>query len=549
MTTIKRLDAVLSLSPARAVRAWIGRFREFHGAGAGFARLRADLPTADAGFSRAGRARRYAPRGTWMAAGLLLGTGLAGLAQGQEKSAPLPSGPTMATPGSPSAVSGAGLFNDWLREQSPRFEAWDIGGQIRARFEQKNRFAVANEGAVDLARKGDADNGYFLLRERLHLGFEAASWLKVYGEMQDAGAYNDDRYPSPDTDHAMLRQAWVGLGDPKEFPLTLKAGRQELIYGDQRLVGTADWLNIGRTFDAVKLRYESPAVRLEAFASQPVIPDRYEFDESDAHDRFSGLYASTRKLIPIQETQLYFLAHNVDERSATEQADKLYPLASPRDIYTFGGRVKSLPLALGGWDYELEAAGQFGRFKSSNTSPSLEQRAFAVHAGLGYTWTNAPGTPRLGLEYNFASGDSNPKDGTHGTFDNLFPSNHGLYGIMDFFSWQNMQNVRLGASIKPLRNLTVRLDGYAFWLANTQDYFYAANGAPRKTGGYALNPTAGNYMGAELDLSGSYAITEYASAQAGLGFFFPGDYPKESLAAGGGAASANYVFGQFSFNF
>ena len=402
---------------------------------------------------------------------------------------------------------------------------------------------------MDFGRKGDPNNNYFLLRERLHLGLTPTPWLKVYGEIQDSGAYNDDRNPSPDNDHAMLRQAYVGLGDPKELPVTLKAGRQELIYGSQRVVGTADWLNIGRTFDAVKVRFDSDPLWIDAFVSQPVIPDRYEFDESDRHDRFSGLYASSTQLVPFQESQLYFLAHNVEERPTTEQADKLYPLASPRDIYTVGGRVQSLPLKLGGWDYEVEADGQFGRFKSSNTSPSLEQRAFAAHAALGYTWTSTAGSPRLGLEYNFASGDSNPNDKTHGTFDNLFPSNHGLYGIMDFFSWQNMQNVRFGASVNPLSNLTVRLDSYAFWLANTHDFFYAGNGTPRKSGGYGLSPTAGSYVGSELDLVASYAFSTFASAQAGLGVFFPGDYPKDSLTSQAGAATATYAYVQFSFKF
>ena len=479
----------------------------------------------------------------------LAGLSVSGLAQVQEK-APAPgSTAVMAAPGPQPAPPSAGLLNDWLREQSPGFSPWDIGGQLRGRFEFKQYFAVPNEGAVDLARRGDPDNTYFLLRERLHLGYTPASWFSVYGEMQDAGAYGDDRDPSPDTDHLMLRQAWVGLGDPKKFPLTVKAGRQELIYGDQRLVGIADWLNIGRVFDAAKLRYESANFWVDAFVSHPVIPDRYEFDESDSHDWFSGLYISTRKLIPVQESQLYFFSRNVNEHSATEQSDKLYPLASPRDIYTIGARIKSLPQKLGAWDYEAEVAGQFGRFKYNNTSPSLSQGAFAAHAAGGYTWTRAPGTPRLMLEYNYASGDSDPNDGKHGTFDNLFPSNHGLYGIMDFFSWQNMQDVHLGVSVKPAKKLTVRLDGYAFWLADTHDYFYASSGIPRTTGGYGRNPSAGSYVGSELDLIGSYAITQYATIQAGYGHFFTGSYPKDSLANNGGAADANYVYAQVYFNF
>ncbi len=465
--------------------------------------------------------------------------------------APAVAGTSPAAP-PPAAVSpSAGLVNDWLRQQSPVFLNWDIGGQVRGRVEFKNYFAVPNEGAVDLARRGDRNNTYFLLRERVHLGYAPAEWLRLYGEMQDAGAYGDDRDPSPDNDHLMLRQAWVGLGAPQAFPVTLKAGRQELIYGDQRLVGVADWLNIGRVFDAAKLHYESVSFWADAFVSQPVIPDRFEFDESDSHDRLSGAYLSSSKLIPVQESQLYVLARNVDAHALTEQNDKLYPLASPRDIYTLGARVKSLPRQLGGWDYEAEAAGQLGRFQYSSSSPSLAQRAFAGHVAGAYTWWAVAGTPHAAVEYNYASGDGNPNDRTHGTFDNLFPSNHGLYGIMDFFSWQNMQDVHLSGSFKPWSRLTLKLDGYAFWLATTQDYFYAGNGTPRKTGGYGLAPAAGNYVGSELDLLASYALSRYFSLQAGYGHFFTGDYPRASLANHGGSSStdANFAFAQFYFNF
>ena len=146
------------------------------------------------------------------------------------------------------------------------------------------------------------------------------------------------------------------------------------------------------------------------------------------------------------------------------------------------------------------------------------------------------GNSARGLDHNYASGDGNPNDRTHGTFDNLFPSNHGLYGIMDFFSWQNMQDVHLSGSFKPWSRLTLKLDGYAFWLATTQDYFYAGNGTPRKTGGYGLAPAAGNYVGSELDLLASYALSRYFSLQAGFGHFFTGDYPRASLANHGGSS-------------
>ena len=446
-------------------------------------------------------------------------------------------------------LPSAGLLNDWLRQQSAAFQAWDIGGQLRFRFADETSFAVPNLHQADLEHTSHPANAYELLRERVHTGWMPCPWFEVYGEMQDSTALNDQRNPSPSTDHFMLRQAWASVGDLEEFPLVAKAGRQELIYGDQRIIGVFDWLNVGRTFDAAKMRYQCSNVWVDAFISQPVLPDLHGFDTSDSHDKFSGLYASTRTLIPIQETQFYFLARNTDPHPAYEAAEKpvQYPLASPRDIYTVGGRVQSLAGTLDGWDYGVEGGYQFGRFEFSNNAPNLSQSAYAIHLQAGHTWTETPLTPRLGVEYNDASGGIS--GGKHGTFDNLFPSPHGLYGIMDFFSWQNMRDVRLATSVKPLKQLTLRLDGYCFWLDNTDDYFYQGNGAPRTTGGYGLHPGYSSFVGSEVDFIASWALSAFASLEAGYGHFFDGDYIKESLAGHGGSTGANFFYTQLIFNF
>lgn len=275
-----------------------------------------------------------------------------------------------------------GLLNDWLRQQSSEFDSWDIGGQVRARYEDKAYFAVPKPlKDVDFQHTGDSGNSYESTRERFHLGWLPCKWIEIYGEYQDSTSFNDDRQPSPDNDHYSLRQAWAALGNPDEFPLMTKVGRQELIYGDQRLIGVADWLNFGRTYDAAKIRYQDSNFWVDAFISQPVLPDLHGFDTSDSHDKFTGLYGSTRTLIPFQESQVYFLARNTDPHPAYEAAEKpvQYPLASPRDIYTIGTRIKSLPGKLDGWDYAIEAAYQFGRFEASTTSPELSQDAYALH--------------------------------------------------------------------------------------------------------------------------------------------------------------------------
>jgi len=445
----------------------------------------------------------------------------------------------------------AGLLNDYLREKNDGFSQWDFGGQFRARLEHKEFFAAAGNSAasVDFATKGDADNTYLLLREKIHLGYMPCSFFTTLVEGRDSSSQNDDRNPNVDSDTFDLYQGYLKIGDPTKFPLSLKVGRQELQYGDERLIGNADFNNVPRSFDAAKLRYEDKNLWVDAFFSRPVVACDNSLNQDNEHDNFSGIYASTKALVPKQETQFYFLARNTEVTSAGYITNPLAPLPSPRDIYTVGGRLKSLPGALNGWDYEVEGAYQFGRFKDSNTSKSLNQDAFATHVAGGYTASKIPGTPRVGLEYNYASGDSNPNDNTHGTFDNLFPTNHKFYGYMDFVSWQNIHDLRFTSTIKPLSKLTLNADVHGFWLADNNDSFYSVSGAARKTGGYGIKPAAGDFIGTEIDLIATYAVTSYATIQGGFGHFFVGEYVENSLAKNGGSTDANWLYLQTVFNF
>ena len=443
----------------------------------------------------------------------------------------------------------AGLLNDYLREQNEAFSAWDLGGQARVRFEAKDGYAVPGAGAtaVDFSRS-TPDNNYWLFREKVHVGWNS-SWIRIYAEGRDSESFKDKRTPEPEEDVFDLHQAWIGLGNSKEFPITAKVGRQEFIYGDERLIGASDWTNLGRVFDAAKLRWEGSMGWVDAFVGRPVLANDGEFNVSNDYDYFSGVYASTKTLIPKQETQVFVLSRNTGEFSPT--ATTGIPQAggpTARDIVTIGLRVKSLPGEFGAWDYGAELAGQFGGYDDLALKRTLDQQAFASHLSGGYTFKETTGTPRLGLEYNYSSGDSNPTDRVHGTFDNLFPTNHKFYGFMDFFSWQNLHDVRLSSSIKPIKGLTLSADYHAFWLADTGDYFYGVTGAPRKSGGYGINTANDAFVGSEIDLIAAYTVKNFGVLQAGYGHFFRGGYVDQSLPVGQ-SKDANWVYLSAQFTF
>lgn len=127
---------------------------------------------------------------------------------------------------------------------------------------------------------------------------------------------------------------------------------------------------------------------------------------------------------------------------------------------------------------------------------------------------------------------------------------------MDFVSLQNIHNVRLTSSIKPLPRLTLLGEYHAFWLADTSDNFYAVNGtrrggiSPTAGTGYGLNSTYGNYVGSEIDLVATYAVSPQANLEVGYGHFFVGDYIDRTFSAPThGSTDADYIYIQAVFNF
>jgi hypothetical protein len=458
----------------------------------------------------------------------------------------------------------SGFINEALRAEYPS-NKWDIGGASRSRVEIKEGYGIAGApGSVDFRAHGaDVDNEYFLERIRLHVGY-SNTWWGAYVEGQSSLAASDERFAyvntagiphtttrqgsGPESDTIELHQAYATVGNLSEFPVTLKVGRQVLSYGEERLIGAFDWNNISRTFDAAKVRVHTEWFDADLFTSHPVIPEDERFDVPNIYDWFSGIYATSSK-IPKDTLDVYFLARNASSDAINFEPSPQFPQPTARDVYTVGGRLKSRSGELGNWDYSLEGAYQFGDFKPTVASKRLTQDAFAVIAQGGYTFPDLWGKPRLGLEYDFSSGDSNSSDGKHQTFDILFPTSHKFNGYMNFLSLDNIHDVRAIFQIKPCPRLSLAVEGHGFWLADTRDAFYNVSGVARTTGGYGIHPGYSSFVGTELDVIAGYALTKFAQLEVGYGHFFTGEYIQQSLAASGGNSDANYVYTQLVVTF
>jgi hypothetical protein len=451
---------------------------------------------------------------------------------------------------------------------------WDFGGALRVRYESKDNFAVAGSSSgatssLDFRKTGaNEDNAYLLERLRFRVGY-TDKWFSALVEGRSSLAQGDERFAStaplppykgegPDQDSIDLHQAYLTIGNHKEFPVSLKLGRQELIYGEERILGAFGWSNIGRVFDAAKVRWQNAWFGADFFTSRVVIAEDNRFNVANDYDWFSGVYATSAK-IPKHSLDAYFFSRNSSAQALTAEPHPQSPQPSARDIYTLGVRLKSNPGQIGHWDYCLDLIGQFGNFtdpRAGAPAGRLDHLAYAAVAQGGYTFSDMWGTPRLGLEYAHGSGDSDPKDDKHETFENLFPTNHKFYGYMDFVSLQNIHDVRGVFQLKPHSRVSLAIEGHAFWLANTSDSFYnvagvARGGAnPTPGTGYGVNPSYNSFVGTELDVIAGVAVTRFAQLEAGYGHFFVGDYIQSSLSnPTRGSADANFVYVQLSLNF
>ena len=439
--------------------------------------------------------------------------------------APMGKGPRVSSPVDPhdSASQGLSRFSPAgeLNKQLPEWLRFDA--EYRARLEE------GFSGKLFRANSGDT---YFLNRIRLGVGIRPTDWLKFHLEGQDARAFGKN---PPRTsgfyDLFDLRQGYVELGDTEKGPLAVRAGRQTFYWGEGRLVADSLWSFPGRSFDAVRATLRHRGYRLEAFAASVVQITRTTsagFSKPRLGNNTHGLYGGIEKLVPRATVEPYVFWRIGALVSGEDN--------KPGDLNfkTFGFRwVGKLPA---GFDYGTEIATQKGKVANSDFN------AWAGHWVLGYTW-KAPGQPRFFTEYNYATGDGNPRDNKVQTFDVMYPSTHLKWGETDQVGWRNIHDARAGFEIAAATNWTASTNYHAYWLANVHDGLYAANGSvaiPRVAAG-----TAGRWVGQEADAQGSHKFANGIEINIGVGHIFPGTFIKR--AASGHGYTYPYVMVIYKF--
>lgn len=400
-----------------------------------------------------------------------------------------------------------------------------LSGDERLRYEYKQDF--------DFNKSKKDNGGQFYHRLRLNALVSLAdeylkSKIDIFIEGLDAqtGGYHI-KANAGQTDDFDLHQAFVKVYSLFGSDFDFKAGRQEINYGEGRLIGAPAWSNRMSHFDAGIFHYHHGGFFADTLFGQNVKYDDDKFNRSRNEEMLGGIYAGYQKdkAAPLLET--YFL--------------NLIDIKGANDIhrYTIGGRLKRSIAE--GTVVDIEIPFQFGK-TGTTTAGTKDIEAYALHADVSKSWGNVKWKPKLIFSYDEASGDKDPNDSVNNTFIPLYQSTHSPYGLMDLFRWENIRNPEVSLTFSPTEKFrfTPQLD--FFWLQSKFDSWYNASGTATRT------QTSGDrnyYVGSEASIRFNYDFTKNIKWESGYAHFFSGGYAKDT----GADDDVDWVYSQLSLKY
>ncbi len=368
----------------------------------------------------------------------------------------------------------------------------DVGGEVRVRYQNE-------EGFRGLGLTG-LDDQFWLTRVRAFANYRMNDIFRFYGEFLYADS-SGQFFP--------FRLIEENRGDIQNLffdtkltsNTTLRLGRQELVFGAQRLVSPLDWANTRRTFQGGRLLYKNDNWDIDGFWANLVAPDFDGFDEAIDEIDFFGVYG-TRKGLDIGTLDTYYLG----------LVDDIFDF----DYHTIGSRVSG---STDNFLYELEGGFQFG----SNSDGSDHDAGFFT-GGLGKKLSICTRcgewNPIVWFWYDWASGgdDNFVARGDNG-FDHLFPLAHKYLGLMDLYGRRNINDVNFQfiTSLGPRVSL---LFWYHHFFLDQATTPYSVVMTPFNT----TAPAGDKELGSEIDVLFNVALTPRDSMLIGYSHFAAGDY-------------------------
>lgn len=308
-----------------------------------------------------------------------------------------------------------------------------------------------------------------------------------------------------------------------------------------RLFGLPTWTMFQRSMNGVILKRDNGRFHGAASAWMPTA-GTYSKQAGDIINDVKVLtLAGTFKfdtVIPHQEIQVF--GYNYDDNR---------PIVAPRADNVVTGAPQQQKASTDGIDvsvrtYGVSAAGAYDLpggildtmiWLAWQTGDwyELTHRANAFAIEAGYQWSKAAWKPWLRFGLNQSSGDSDPNDGTHGTFFVMLPSRK--HSNCNAYNQMNLRDFLVQLMARPSTRTQLCLDYHRLRLKEGADRWYSGGGAMANTGtvnGFTARKTGGRSdLGSVVDFTASYALEKRVRLNLFVSRFKGGDAVENTYAA------------------
>jgi hypothetical protein len=369
---------------------------------------------------------------------------------------------------------------------------WTFDGQVQLRTELDGR---------DFSNK-TYPLAFTSMRTRLALKADISDRIYLYAQAQDSRIYGEEPNVTTSIKNIDLHQGFVKLINPIDLPLTVQAGRFEMLYGDERFFGAGNWTYTGRSFDGVKFSFGT-GVKVDLFALSTYEGTSYvssaassAYNYPDKRDTGSSIYGFWLNTNVCANNSLDLFTYYDISRKQTNNKDD-------------DNKTATLGLTHRG-DYGMFSSLTDAAFQTGKRGAKYVQ-AYLVSVQGFCKIENV----KLGLGADLVSGTKPTITDKVNTFYCSYATAHRFYGYMDYFYKTPSTTYNLGIN-----------DFYvtSVYTPKESDFTFVAN--LHTLSGNVKNSAGIWDLGRELDLSVAYNFLKRTTLTWGGSLFSEGKLMK-----------------------
>jgi hypothetical protein len=342
----------------------------------------------------------------------------------------------------------------------------------------------------------------FYTRFLYHTDFHFSKYFRFFNQFNSTFAVGRVT-PNRSVDENVLAIQQIFFDVKPMDGLTFRLGRQELLYGVQRLIAVREGPNNRQSYDAAKVIWKKKNLQIDAYYSHPARVQQGMFDDRFYNrEKLWSAYAVLNAVPQIYNIDLYYIGYyNQSKRYNAGIGEELR--------HSIGTRIWRKSKT---WNYDFEALYQFGAWDNQSIN------AYTASIDLNYTFDKAQTGPTIGVKTEIISGEKSKDDHPLNTFNPLFPRG-AYFGLAALIGPVNLIDVHPSFSFKPFRNIEVSTDYDAFWRYSVHDGIYGPN--------VVLifdDQSESRFIGHQLGLSIEYQPNAFLKLTPEVLWFLPGPY-------------------------